>query len=170
MFKVEKAGPGAYAMIDDEATRGLYGLLFEEHIFADRIFSALNLTRAAVGRYRDAFVIKGEIAIYTRNGGENRKCPRVHHNKLDCLVMDCFSCIITHRLPKHPNYLRDVDNEFDSTFATIYFSIPKEAQFSLMAINIDWNFHPGDKKRFEEAMNRLDGAMKEAAKVGASKR
>lgn len=74
MIKMERIVGNAFAMTDDEPTRGIYGLLFEEHIFADRILACLNLLRPETGGYRDAFVLKGEIAIYTRNGGENRKC------------------------------------------------------------------------------------------------
>ena len=44
-------------------------------------------------------------------------------NSADCT---CAGCIINYRLPKHPNYLRDQDDDFDSTYATIYFSIPPE--------------------------------------------
>lgn len=37
----------------------------------------------------------------------------------------CPGCAITYRLPKHPNYLSDCDDDFDSTYATIEFSVPE---------------------------------------------
>ena len=45
-----------------------------------------------------------------------------HPGSADCA---CPGCTIEYRLPKHPNYIRDEDDEFDSTYATIYFSFPE---------------------------------------------
>jgi len=64
-----------------------------------------------VGKYRTAWLEKDEndvprIAVYTRNGGENRS---------DYMP----------DLSEHPCYLHDIDDTFDSTYATIYFSIPE---------------------------------------------
>ena len=84
----------------------------------------LHLQAGDVGRFRDAFISNGEIAIYTRNGGGNRDCWD-DEKKEDCR---CPGCIIGNILPKHPNYLRDEDDDFDSTYATIYFSIPDEVK------------------------------------------
>ena len=39
----------------------------------------------------------------------------------------CTGCVIGYRLPAHPLYLRDEDDEFDSTYATIYFRTPEQA-------------------------------------------
>jgi hypothetical protein len=67
------------------------------------------------GRFRDAWVEKGDgnqpvIAIYTRNGGGNR---------------ESYEDVIA-GLQSHPLYLRDADDDFDSTYATFYFSTPDE--------------------------------------------
>lgn len=59
-------------------------------------------------RFRDAsFSEAGEIAIYTRVGGGNRNAgfgEEVFEN--------------------HPDFLDSEDDEFDSTYATYYFSVP----------------------------------------------
>lgn len=49
-----------------------------------------------------------------------------------CLAPDseecgCYGCVITYRLPKHPLYLSDEDDDYDCTYATIYFRIPETA-------------------------------------------
>lgn len=44
-------------------------------------------------------------------------------NSAECA---CYGCIITYRLPKHPLYIEDMDDDFDSTYATVYFKFPKE--------------------------------------------
>lgn len=76
-----------------------------------------------VGRFRDAWVEKGDdgkpvIAIYTRNGGGNRECWCDKHPEPGCLNL------INETLAAHPLYLRDADDDFDSTYATFYFRTP----------------------------------------------
>ena len=90
----------------------LYNLIFGFNPMSHMILAAIGLTVAEFGRPRDCQVIKtddGEyrIAMYTRNGGKNRP----QH-------MPDFTW--------HPNYLYDKDDDFDNTYATIYFSIPAE--------------------------------------------
>lgn len=55
----------------------------------------------------------------------------------------CPGCTIEHRLPKHHLYLRDEDDDFDSTYATIYFRIPDEFRDELMSMNLP-DFKPSD--------------------------
>lgn len=103
----------------------MYNTLFGVNPLSVIFLGALNLAREDVGRFRDAFVANGEIAIYTRNGGGNRE--HYSYDETDSGPgehCDCTGCIITYRLPKHLNYLRDEDDSFDSTYATVYFSIP----------------------------------------------
>jgi hypothetical protein len=89
---------------------GLYNLVFGENSTADILLACLGLTQADVGRYRDAFIHKGEIVIHTRNGGGNR---------------ETYQSVID-ELARHPNYLRDADDDFDCTYADIYFSFPEK--------------------------------------------
>lgn len=92
------------------------------------------------GRFRDAWVERGEdgepvIAIYTRNGGGNREhWDGVTEAGPGC---DCTGCIATHQLPAEPLYLRDQDDEFDSTYATFYFRAPDEYRDRLAEIAQD---------------------------------
>lgn len=61
-------------------------------------------------RFRDCFVTEdNEIAVFTRVGGGNRN--------------EGFG---EEELQSHPNFLRDEDDDFDSTYATYYFSVPEE--------------------------------------------
>lgn len=50
------------------------------------------------------------ISVYTRVGGGNRED---YQDRID-------------ELRKHPNYIKDYDDDFDSTFATFVFSVPDE--------------------------------------------
>lgn len=60
-------------------------------------------------RFRDCFVDNNEIHVYTRVGGGNRNCGFGEEE-----------------LQKHPNFLRDFDDDHDYTYATYVFSIPAE--------------------------------------------
>lgn len=88
----------------------MYNMLFGQNVAADAILATLGLTRHDVGRFRDCFVANGEIAIYTRNGGGNR---------------DDYQEVFD-ELAANPCYLRDEDDEYDCTYATIYFRFPDE--------------------------------------------
>lgn len=88
----------------------LYNMLNGMNPLSDIILATLGLTRANCGRFRDVFITnEDEIAIYTRNGGGNRD---VYQEVLDALS-------------NHPDYLRDEDDSFDSTYCTIYFKFPE---------------------------------------------
>jgi hypothetical protein len=164
----------------------MYNALHGINPMADQLLACLGLTRADVGRFRDAYVSEGTIAVYTRNGGGNRECwccgnpeygyrtceghdyqqeedemlemtkeeiaahpevkplnifigdkRMVHTGKRvmvthrfcehpDSAGCACPGCTISYRLPKHPNYIRDEDDNFDYTYATIYFSFPEQ--------------------------------------------
>ena len=70
----------------------------------------------------------------------------------------CPGCIINHLMPNHPLYLRDVDDDFDSTYATIYFRIPEEWRAELEALDIgEWQ----PSERWQAAID----ALKQSAEV-----
>lgn len=79
-----------------------------------------------VGRFRDGWLeldSEGQprVAIYTRNGGGNRECwADDPESCTDCTAHKMRA------LTEHPQYLSDADDSFDSTYATVYFSVPAE--------------------------------------------
>jgi hypothetical protein len=89
----------------------LYNMLFGQNPAADILLAMVGLSRGDVGRYRDCYTNEdgSEIIIHTRNGGGNRDDYQQ--------VFDALS--------KHPNYLRDSDDDFDCTYADIIFSVPE---------------------------------------------
>lgn len=128
----------------------MYNMIFGVNPNSDVILACLGLRKQDVGRFRDAFVANGEIAVYTRNGGSNRECCGD-----ECDTGNkCYGCIITKVLPKHPHYLRDKDDDFDDTYATIYFSIPPEFR-ELLAKLDSGHFDPD--ARWYEGLEALKG-------------
>lgn len=103
----------------------MYGTIFGESSEADELLSILNLKKEDVGRFRDAWVTEeGLIAIYTRNGGNNREHWDFSYPEKEDETCPCPGCVITYKLPKHPLFIKDEDDKFDNTYATIYFKPP----------------------------------------------
>ena len=63
-------------------------------------------------------------------------------NSVDCA---CPGCVIEYRLPKHPHYIRDRDDEFDCTYATIYFKFPDEYAEELGKLDSGERFDPSQR-------------------------
>lgn len=113
-------------------------MVFGHNPAGPAILATLNLTPRDVGRYRDCFVTaEDEIAVYTRNGGGNREEYQV--------VFDV--------LRNHPLYIRDADDEFDSTYATIYFRLPEEYAEDLRKIALKEPFDPS--KRWLDMLDKI---------------
>lgn len=113
----------------------MYGMMFGQNPLSEVFLMALGLTKESVGRFRDCFIADEEIAVYTRNGGGNRECWNEYEDEGERPCMNCTGCIIEHVLPKHPRYLRDRDDDFDSTYATVYFSIPDEYREAFLKLD-----------------------------------
>lgn len=97
----------------------LYNAIFGENKSADQLLAMLGLTKASVGRYRDCYLDdKGQIVVYTRNGGGNR----------DDYAEE------TAELQAHPLYLDDYDDDFDCTYAYYRFRVPEEQRKKAEAI------------------------------------
>ena len=54
----------------------------------------------------------------------------------------CPGCTINYRLPAHPFYLSDQDDDFDCTYATIYFGLPDAYAADLTSLALDTPHDP----------------------------
>jgi hypothetical protein len=89
---------------------GLYNTLFGENgSQSEFLFGLLGLTRDDFGRFRDIYVVEDYIAVHTRNGGGNREDYEY----------------VFETLSQHPLYAYDEDDDFDCTYADIYFRYPE---------------------------------------------
>lgn len=108
----------------------MYNMIFGESKNADALLKVLGLIRDSFYRYRDCYLDeKGNIAVYTRGGGNNRECY------CDDDVFHDDGCVVElqDRNINHPCYLFDKDDDFDNTYATFYFRIPEEADRDSLA-------------------------------------
>jgi hypothetical protein len=120
----------------------MYEMLFADGEKGLPLLGALGFKSVYdVGRYRSSWIEKGEdgkprIAVYTRNGGGNRE----HYDEEKEAGEKCFctGCMIEVHLPKHPLYIKDRDDDFDCTYATVYFQIPESLKKILNEQDSDW--------------------------------
>lgn len=89
---------------------GLYNLLFKQNDKTEFLLNLLGKTRGDFCRFRDVYVTDTAIVVHTRCGGGNRE-----------EYADFFD-----EMAGHPLYIEDRDEDFDSTYANIYFSHPEE--------------------------------------------
>lgn len=95
---------------------GLYNGIFGQNENAGALLYLLGLEDNDFYRYRDCYLSENsEIAVYTRGGGGNRD------GYDDEMFLD------------HPLYIKNEDDDFDSTYATFYFRIPENANQQVLA-------------------------------------
>lgn len=109
----------------------MYNMLFGMNPYTPTLKWILKLDLPngySSGRFRDIYLNKDgtKITLYTRNGGGNRGCWDSDGCDADKNIhgSQCMISIIK-RLQEHPNYLKDYDDGFDSTYAYFEFSVPE---------------------------------------------
>lgn len=90
----------------------LYNRLFGENPDATALLGMLSLTRKDFERYRDVYLNKGgtRIIVVARIGGTQKK----------------YYKHVFKTIKKHPNYIKNYDDEFDQTYTYFEFSIPEK--------------------------------------------
>jgi len=139
----------------------LYNALFGMNPFAGMLLKLYELEteKYPTGRFRDIYVKKEGnefvVVLYTRNGGGNREDYE-----------EVFEA-----LSKHPNYIRDYDDDFDCTYASIEFSVPKE-KFEIIEHIQSITGSKAPMEKFQEMISNMekgnndDPNVKNALEVG----
>lgn len=98
------------------------------------------------GRFRDIYLNADgtKILLYTRNGGGNREDYQQVFDELET----------------HPNYVKDYDDDFDCTYATIEFTVPAE-HASMAAKMADGKNPKTIHEKFEESMKEMQSMTRE---------
>lgn len=105
----------------------LYNMVFGTNPNSDQLLSLLGKDRGDFGRFRDVYVEDGFIVVHTRNGGGNREDYE-----------DVFE-----EMSEHPWYSHDEDDDFDCTYANIYFKVPEDKLKSYVAL-LDQGHNPSE--------------------------
>lgn len=101
----------------------LYNMIFGVNPLAGVVLKALNLEQDNIPRLRDAYYDCDDdvLVVFTRTGGGNREYYET------CIEED-YDGPTNLDLQNHSHYLRDEDDDFDSTYAYFYFSVPDESR------------------------------------------
>jgi hypothetical protein len=92
----------------------LYNMIHGMNPLAPVLMKMLGVTPGEVPRFRDCYFNGEHIVIYTRTGGGNREEYEAENDEMCNL----------------PGYVRDEDDDYDSTYASFYFEVPQ--QFNLL--------------------------------------
>ena len=110
----------------------LYSMMFGKSHNSAFLLASLGLEESDFYRFRDCHLTEEkEIAVYTRGGGGNRECSCDWDEPSERTIdfggnwhSPSCSIIMQNKIREHALYLRDEDDDFDSTYSTFYFSIP----------------------------------------------
>ena len=105
----------------------LYNMVFGMNPDTDALLNILGATQGEFGRFRNVYMQDGYIIVHTRCGGNNRD--------------DYFPDWVE----DHPWYSHDEDDDFDNTYADIYFKVPENHKDFLAIQNYDPGHKPSDQ-------------------------
>jgi hypothetical protein len=102
-------------------------MLFGMNPDADKLLSLLDAKQEDFGRFRNVYMEDGYIVVHTRCGGGNRE--------------DYFPDWVE----DHPWYSHDEDDDFDCTYADIYFKVPEYHKDLIAIQNLNEGHSPNEQ-------------------------
>lgn len=107
----------------------MYNMLFGMNPDSDRLLALLGKTSGDFGRFRNVYMDAGYIVVHTRNGGGNR---------------DDYEAVFA-EMALHPWYSHDEDDDYDCTYANIYFKVPEDEQVMVALRGFDAGKNPSEQ-------------------------
>lgn len=114
----------------------LYNMIHGFNPLAGVLMRILDVTPDRIPRFRDCYFNGEHIVIYTRTGGGNREyyeslesCKANYPENFG--VPDEPSGPWNDDLRALPGYVRDEDDDYDSTYANFYFTVPEQFTYLL---------------------------------------
>ena len=108
----------------------LYNMVCGNNPLFQLFLAIVKVPFEIIPRFRDLYLVlengKPLVVIYTRTGGGNRGAYLEANGALAA----------------HPNYFKDCDDDFDSTFAHWYFHVPPEREKIVARLAELLNLHP----------------------------
>lgn len=126
----------------------LYNVLFEINRAATCLLKMAGLDYRKIPRFRDCYVEKGNIVVFTRSGGGNRECFAESDDHSEC----CHT--LNDELTYKQNYITDYDDDFDSTYA--YFLFRPLDEYKELAAALESNDEPRGVAKFEALIKKLE--------------
>jgi hypothetical protein len=122
----------------------LYNMMFGINKAAPMVLAVLGLKPDDFPRFRDAMFMEESIVVRTRAGGGNRE---EYQGDLD-------------GLSQHPLWLKDEDDDFDSTYCDIHFSYPPGLLEELKKEAPDAIETETFRERFDKVLEKLKDGPK----------
>ena len=120
----------------------LYNTLFGMNPDTDKLLSLLGKTQADFGRFCNVYMEDGYIVVHTRCGGGNREDYE-----------DVFD-----EMSAHPWYSHDADEDFDCTYADIYFKLPEDESIMVILRGLDEGQNP--EKQWASLLAHIEAMKK----------
>lgn len=110
-----------------------YNMLHGVNPFSKILLGLLGTDLDGVPRFRDCFLTDKEIVVYTRTGGGNRDSydnaeSRMRNYPDLYTAEEAKEGPFNDDLRALPGFLRDDDDEYDTTYARFYFAVPEHGK------------------------------------------
>lgn len=103
----------------------LYNMVHGFNPLAAMVLAMVGIEASAVPRFRDAYYDGEHLCIHTRTGGGNRPYYESPQSYRDETGEDSAGGCWNEDLRALPGFVRDEDDDYDSTYATFYFEVPE---------------------------------------------
>lgn len=137
---------------------GMYNMVNGVNEMAPVLLAMLKLHPAAAPRFRDCWWNGEHIVVYTRTGGGNRA---YYESEVSCRMHYPSHFDGSRPFPhgpwnedlrQLPTFVRDEDDDFDSTYALFYFTVPENLQWAVPQLVVQ---KKTTRERFEEFLEKL---------------
>ena len=105
----------------------LYNMIHGFNPLAGVLLKVLDVTPDRIPRFRDCYFNGEHIVIYTRTGGGNRD----YYDSRATTDSEDYDGPFNEDLRALPGYVRDEDDDYDSTYASFYFTVPEQFNYLL---------------------------------------
>lgn len=119
----------------------MYNALCGKNSISEVLLNMLGYSESDFGRFRDCYLSPdgSSIIVYTRCGGGNRESYQHVFDKMS----------------QSEYYLKDYDDGFDETFASIEFRVPEQYKEQCKTLSESTDTRTG-QQRFQDFMKMLD--------------
>jgi len=105
----------------------LYNMIHGFNPLAGVLLRVLDVTPDRIPRFRDCYFNGEHIVIYTRTGGGNRD----YYDSRETTDSEDYDGPFNDDLRALPGFVRDEDDDYDSTYASFYFTVPEQFTYLL---------------------------------------
>lgn len=130
----------------------LYNMLHGVNQIALILLAALEIEIENIPRFRDCWYDGEHIVIYTRTGGGNRLYYDSKEELLENYAEEDYSGPFNSDLRANPSFVKDQDDDYDSTYAEFFFNVPESLKNLLQYFPVNTE---SSREKWEKAMEDI---------------